>query len=109
MSSHFLAAACLLAKDPNGWSEVVNDINGDLMNFWTTLQSKSAFTKMSRLLQVTPFSEVEYKRAVEGLARCPDADLVQRAVWFFIVCRQSQSGRMTSFALITRTNSSENE
>lgn len=30
--------AVLLAKDPEGVSEVINDLDGDLMNFWRVLQ-----------------------------------------------------------------------
>src|SRR5262249_24954637 len=45
-----------------------------------------------------PFSEVEYDDAQAQLQRGPDADPVERAVWFFVACRQSLAGRMDAFA-----------
>src|SRR5262245_43932807 len=35
----------LLAKDPDGISEVVNDIDGQLSNFWRVLQGEEAFER----------------------------------------------------------------
>jgi DNA adenine methylase len=50
-------------------------------------------------LEATPFSQVEWQRA-KGHRK--DSDPAMRAASFFVYCRQSLSGRMKSFAPITR-------
>jgi DNA adenine methylase len=90
----------LLARDPEGVSEVVNDLDGGLTNFWRVLQGEDTFGRFVRILQATPFSGVEWQQAVEQLDH---ADLVQRAVAFFVHCRQSLAGRRQEFASISRT------
>lgn len=89
----------LLAKDPEGVSEVVNDLNGDLVNFWCCIASTATFSAFLRTIQGVPFSEEHYVRAKDLF--WPDS--VQRAVAFFIHCRQSLAGRMDSFAPLSRT------
>lgn len=90
--------AVLLAKDPEGVSEVVNDLNGDLTNFWRCLQDPAAFETMRRTLEAMPFSEREYAEADER-HYATDAE---RAIAFFIRCRQSLAGRMQGFASLSR-------
>jgi DNA adenine methylase len=94
--------AVLLAKDPNGISEVVNDLNGDLTNFWRVLQQPKSFEHFRRTVEAMPFSEHEWCDARDNLKRLRDADPVQRAVWFFVYCRQSYAGRMDDFTPLTR-------
>jgi DNA adenine methylase len=89
----------LLSKNPDGVSEVVNDLNSDLTNFWDALKDEETFARMKRILDATPFSQVEWERA-QG--RMQDPDPARRAAFFFIFCRQSLSGRMKNFAPITR-------
>lgn len=85
-------------------SEVINDINLDLTNFWDTLKDPVAFGEFQRQISVTPFSQVEWERAQELLGEHgAPCSLVQRAVAFFVLCRQSMSGRMTNFAPLSRT------
>ena len=93
--------AVLLAKEPNGVSEVVNDVYGDLTNFWRVLQGDESFARFSRVVQAVPFSEAEYGDAVRGLEG-EETDPVQRAAWFFVACRMSLAGRMDTFAPISR-------
>jgi DNA adenine methylase len=89
----------LLRKDPDDISEVVNDIDGDLTNFWRILQADESFERFSRKLQATPFSESEWLNAQNDAGDDP----VARAVCFFIHCRQSLAGRMNGFATLSRT------
>jgi DNA adenine methylase len=95
------------AKSCEGVSEVVNDLNGDLMNFWRVLQARKAFVEFKRRVQAVPFSEVEWQDAQKALTESDDSpsrtDRIERAVRFFILCRQSMSGRCKDFAPITRT------
>jgi DNA adenine methylase len=96
------ALAVLLAKNPEGVSEVVNDTNQDLTTFWKVLQGEDTFARFRRTVEAVPFSEVEWRDAQDGLEQVPDSDPVQRAVWFFVACRQSLAGRMDDFASISR-------
>jgi hypothetical protein len=52
-----------LAKDPTDVSEVVNDINGQLMSFWRVLQEPGAFKNFVRRIVATPFSQSEWEAA----------------------------------------------
>ncbi len=92
------ALSVLLAKDPTGVSEVVNDLNGPLSNFWAVLQRDDTFTRFWRAVEAVPFSEAEWRDAEQ-----PGADPVENAVHFFIRCRQSLAGRMDDFAPLSRT------
>jgi DNA adenine methylase len=92
--------AVLLAKDCEGVSEVVNDLNGDITNFWQVLQDEGLFSQLQRRVQAIPFSQVEWHKAQQGLATATDP--VDRAALFFILCRQSMSGRCADFSPLTR-------
>jgi DNA adenine methylase len=98
----------LLANDPEGISEVANDLSGDLVNFWECLRDGIAFGIMRRQLEAMPFSEPDWIAAgrpdeAEGYwARSPHAP-VDRAIAFFVRCRQSMAGRMKNFPPLVRT------
>jgi DNA adenine methylase len=98
----------LLARNPEGVSEVANDLCGDLTNFWRVLQGTDTFDPFRRRIEATPFSEREWTQA--NPQRLDDVD-VPSAVAFFVRCRQSLAGRMDSFAPLsrTRTRSGMNE
>jgi DNA adenine methylase len=91
--------AVLLAKRPDWVSEVVNDLHGDLTNFWRVLQDEVKFTAFRRAVEAVPFSQAEWQEAED---RLNDHDPVRRAVAFFVRCRQSMAGRMTTFAPLSR-------
>ena len=91
--------AVLLAKNPDGVSEVVNDLDGNLLNFWRVMADETAFAKFHRRVQAVPFSEAHWHDAQETEDHVGPVD---RAVAFFVQCRQSLAGRMDSFAAITR-------
>jgi DNA adenine methylase len=97
----------LLAKDPRGVSEVVNDRNGRLTTLWRVLQDDEMFRQFRRRVEAVPFSEAEWNKAAEG----DPEDPVVRAITFFIRCRQSLAGRMGCFAPLshTRTRRGMNE
>ena len=108
----------LLARDPDNTSEIVNDLNGDLSNFWKVMADPGRFAKFVRRIEGIPMSEVVWNACHRTLAKfhrlprgSPEAgELLQeygglrvgRAVCFFVVCRQSLAGRMDSFAPITQ-------
>lgn len=96
----FGGGAVMLANDPEGISEVANDLNGRLAEFWGTIQCETSFNQFLRVVQAVPFSKREFDAASEISPHCSS---MNGAVAFFIACRQSLSGRMDSFAGISRT------
>ena len=104
--------AVLLAKDPNGISEVVNDLDGRLTNFWRVLQDAAMFGDFHRLVEAIPFSEVEWREAKENSAVARSLltknELIRDAAEFFVLCRQSLAGRMKGFASLSRSRTRRN-
>lgn len=98
--------AVMLAKDPEGVSEVANDLDGRLSNFWRALVHPDAAQILIRVLEVTPFSEPAFREAMATLEKpctvTPPAVCTGCAEAFFVACRQSLAGRMESFAPLTR-------
>lgn len=115
--------AVLLEKDPfdkskywgskgceQGVSEVVNDLNRELTNFWQVMQDETAFGKFTRLVEATPFSQVEWQDAEVRQHPVKEFD-VDAAAAFFVRCRQSRAGGFKDFATLTgnRTRRMQNE
>jgi len=118
---HFGGGAVLFARDPErdwlhghesetksagrlvagerGCSEVVNDIDGDLTNFWDILKSPALFGEFQERLRMTPLSEKEYQRASRDF--WGDTKF-NRAIGFFIRYRQSRQGLGEDFATLSR-------
>ena len=85
---------------PNkGVSEVVNDINGSLINFWRVLQDPKTFESFRRRLEATPMARQEWE---EAHSHVYGSDPIADAVAFFVDCRQSRSGMMNTFTSVTR-------
>jgi len=97
---YFGGGAVLLHKDPEGVSEVANDINHQLMNFWRVLGDPFQFPMMQVKLNTIPFSEDEYKTAV--WEKDHEIFSVDAAVNFFIRARQSRQGLMKDFATLSK-------
>jgi len=104
---YFGGGQVLFQKDPQGVSEVVNDIDGELMNFWRVLRDRSLFDGMMARLIATPFSQHCFEEALVNQETGP----IGRAVAFFIKYRQSRQGLGKDFATLSRnrTRSGMNE
>jgi DNA adenine methylase len=87
----------LLEKDPANSAEIVNDLNGELTNFWRVLQAPLLFERFQRIVEAIPFSEAEFLATQQ-----PIEDATERAVRFFVRCRQSRTGSFKSFATLTK-------
>lgn len=90
-----------------GHSEVVNDINGQLTNFWKVLSNSEEFESLSRLLEATPFSKELFDEytgdEAEDLQKIDFGPTrVARALWFFVKYRQSRQGLGKDFATLSR-------
>ena len=95
----FGGGAVLLAKNPIGTSEVVNDIDGDLINFWRVLQSKEHFPEFFRSANGVSFSQAEWCES----ANQTEDGVIERARQFFVFCRQSRAGRMLEFGNVAKS------
>ena len=93
----FGGGSVLLNKSPDGISEVVNDIHRELTNFWRVLQNDRQFKKFVRIVEATPFSQVEWRDA-----HTASGDPVKAAANFFVRCRQSRAGKFDCFATLSR-------
>jgi DNA adenine methylase len=105
--------AVLLARDPDdprlwagagsgmrGVSEVANDLDSRLVNFWQVLRDEDTFARFRRRVEALPLSRDEWQAAhAHEYGKDPVAD----AVPFFVDCRQSLAGRGKGFTSITRT------
>lgn len=105
IETHFCTGAVTFAMQPElyeGCSEIANDIDGDLMNFWRVLQDPVAFNQFRRLVQVAPVSRElwQYARTERPTPVAPDAKL---AFQFFVRFRQSREGKGKAFATLTKT------
>jgi DNA adenine methylase len=89
-------------RKAEGVSEVVNDLDGDLMNFYAVLKDPHLYARLQHRLDLTLCSEGEWQAARDRLA-ATDGDPVVRAADLFTFCRQSLSARMTNFAATVRT------
>lgn len=94
---YFGGGSVLLANDPEGISEVANDINAQLIQFWSVLSSPDLFQQFIRLCEATPFSEDAFRWSNYG-----GDSAAQRAVAFFIRYRQSRQALGKDFATVTR-------
>lgn len=102
---HYVEPFCggcsvLLAHPGEGRSELVNDLDWNLTEFWRVLQDPTLFAVMQRHLEAMPLSRVEWD---ESAGRLDADDPVVRAVAFFVRCRQSLAGRRKSFTPPSRT------
>lgn len=109
---YFGGGSVLLARDPNrdwmgeeklpshqrGSSEVVNDLNGELMNFWRVLQSEELFPQFRRLVELSPVSQQLWQEAENT-----EGSQVERAAKFFIRARQSRQGLGSCFTTLSRS------
>ncbi len=99
----FFGGGSVLFSKPNslveGHSEVINDLNGELTNFWQVLRDPGHFVEFTRQVEATPFSNVEFDAACESQSTDP----VQRAWAFFVRYRQSRQGLGTVFATTSRS------
>jgi len=112
---HYVEPYCgglsvLLHKDPNGVSEVANDIHSGLTNFFKVLQSPQHFAEFQRIVCVVPFSQIEWEKAMRQgiLPQDPQIVDVEAAVRFFIACRQSRAGKFDSFATLSKNRTRRN-
>jgi len=88
-------AAVLLARPKNrSMTEVLADIDGNIINFWRVVQRPSSRRRLIELVELTPYSRAVYRDCVAAV-RDGSGDAVHRAWAFLVTCRQSRNGRGT--------------
>lgn len=88
----------LLAHSGEGRSEVINDLDGEIANFWYVLGSEHQFKKFQKIVNLVPFSSERFLIAKNST----DDHAVEQAVNFFIRMRQSRQGLGKDFATLSR-------
>lgn len=98
----FFGGGAVLFAKPIEWvqghSEVINDSNNELINFWSVLADPVLFQVFATKVQVTPFSQ----KLWDFTSGENPSDRVCRAVSFFIRYRQSRQGLGKDFATLSR-------
>ncbi len=89
------SASILMAKEPSK-TEVLNDVNGDLVNFYRVLRDPELCQKLIHLCDYTPYSREEFEAVRSVIKNSPDPnwqrdDLVLRAWTWFVWTAQSYS------------------
>lgn len=71
-------------------AEIINDLNGDVVNFFRVLRDKPK--RLIELLQVTPNARQEIKQSTHFIKSSKDT--IKQALYFFVRAHQSFSGGM---------------
>lgn len=100
----------LLRKPCEGVAEWVNDLDGELSNFWSVIGDPFSFERFARLAEACPMSEAAFDWSVRSKAFGLPESSVKRAFRFFIQMRQSRQGLGKDYATPTsRTRRGMNE
>lgn len=88
-----------------GHSEVYNDLNFDLTNFFCVLADPALKQQFIDYVSTLPFSEILFDQCLKYLETVDIKNHldVTRAAAFFIVNRMSRQGLMADFATLSRT------
>ncbi|GAA5036699.1 hypothetical protein GCM10011506_29900 [Marivirga lumbricoides] len=84
-------AAVFFAKQPSEM-EVINDLNGEVVNFYRVCHSD--FNKLEKLIKSTPHSRQVHKETHDMLKNPEKLDAVQRAWAFWVQTNMSFSARI---------------
>jgi DNA adenine methylase len=84
-------------------SEVVNDCNQRLINFWRVVAHPEDRLQFASVVTHLPVSEALWRDALTGLGKLHPCDHIDAACWFFIHCRQSMAGRMSAWHPLSKT------
>jgi DNA adenine methylase len=89
----YMGAASLFFARPPAPVEVLNDLDGDLVNLFRCLQDKEKFLELKHRLLCTLYSRAEFERALEILSDPGITDPVLRAWAFFVALNQGFGGK----------------
>jgi len=89
----YAGAAWVLFARPPAPAEVLNDLDGDLINLFRVLQDRTRCRELYRRLRYTLYARAELVRAMDIL-RNGSTDPVERAWAYFVARNQSVSGKL---------------
>lgn len=103
----FGGGAVLFRKPCDGVSEVVNDLNGALVNFWQVIANEDTCELLKRWAEGTPVCESAFEAACRESNHWKgwykgDGVSVSLAHAFFVKYRQSRQGLGKDFATLSR-------
>lgn len=98
----FGGGAVFFAKEPSK-TEVINDLNGEVVNFYEVLQTN--FMKLHELIQSTLHSRQLYRDSMVIYNNPHMFDPVKRAWAFWIQCNQGFSAKVGSWGYDVKGNS----
>ena len=87
----YVGGASVLCARERAPSEVINDLNGDLIRFFRVLQDPAHFRALAHRLRYTLYSRAEFGRALEILASGTE-DPILHAWAVFVAANQAFSG-----------------
>lgn len=91
----FGGGASVLLRKPISEDEIYNDLDDEIVNFFTVLRDKKSCKELIRLLEFTPYSKVEWERCHEYTK-----DIVEQArrtyVLFFMSVNKAKALRRQS-------------
>lgn len=108
---YFGGGSVLLRNNPEGISEVANDLDRWLINFWNVIRDDKQFPEFAQQLHLHPFCEDSWRIADNYVRTRDEYEIgepsawtfeVHKAIAFFIRCRQSLAGRMSGFTSVTK-------
>ncbi len=88
----FCGAASVLLRKPPSRIEVINDLDGEIVNFFRVLRERP--DELVRLIGLTPFSRSEYALAYEP---CAASDVLERARRLYVRSWQGRGGGRTQW------------
>jgi DNA adenine methylase len=88
----------LLAEDPTGVTEIVNDLDSRIANLWQVIKDEESFERFERLAKAVRFGKEAFVAAASYLY---DPDPVRRALAFLIRNRMSRQALGRCFATPT--------
>jgi DNA adenine methylase len=98
----YMGAASLLFARPPAPVEVLNDLDGDLVNLFRCLQDRRHYRDLRHRLRYTLYARAEFGRALDILAS-DERDPVLRAWAFFVSRNQGFSGVARTIGNWSRT------
>ena len=91
----FAGSAAVLLNRPPSSLETYNDIDGEVVNFFSVLREQRE--ELQRAIALTPFSREEFHNAINASAR--GISELERARCFYILARQTRTGLAQSATL----------
>lgn len=91
------SCAVLFAKDPHP-TEVINDIDGDIVNLFRVLKSKDLANELRHMVQYTPYARAEFERAKQLMSNKDKITEVERAWATMVTSLMSVNGMGAQFS-----------